>query len=271
MGSKKSDANKPDDENTRTSLSVRRMKARAQSKSAEELEQDDKFEPTLLSGKRAKAPSGVAAEVSRGVFHERANVPRGKASAADILAGLKVRLREAAAWKDANEAWVKRLSKEWLPLLRQAVEQGAGDGIDAWLNTVLDLHGSAGIDVLLIELSVNFERMRLAENRAAVVEEAGYVVDAVQRALMAPRKASFKVLERELEGKLDVDDLLKIVLGSTADLKARLAELEPTLAQLKAQFTRMGHAKPDGLYLNYTRLKAEARVAEGEVTRRQAM
>ena len=82
---------------------------------------------------------------------------------------------------------------------------------------------------------------------------------------------SFKVLERELEGKLDVDDLLKIVLASAADLKARLTELEPTLAQLKAQFSRMGHAKPDGLYLNYPRLQAEARVVEGEVTRRQVM
>ena len=113
MGSKKSDSKKPDDENTRTSLSVRRMKARAQSKSPEELEQDDKFEPTLLSGKKAKAPSGVAAEVSRGAFHERANVPRSRASSADILAGLKVWVRETAAWKEAHVWWIKRLIKDW--------------------------------------------------------------------------------------------------------------------------------------------------------------
>jgi|CXWL01.1.fsa_nt_gi hypothetical protein len=264
MGSKKSD-----DEATRTSLSVKRMKARAPGKSAEELAQDDNYEPTLLSGKRANPAAGAAAEVSRGRFREGAHQPRPMVAAPEILAGLKVRLGDAAAAKDTTEQLVKRLAKEWLPLLRQAVEQGAGDGIDGWLGTILKLSGASGLDVLLVEVQVTFERMRAAENRAAAIEEAGYAIDAVQRALVRPRKASFKVLERELEGKLDVDELLKVILASTADLERRLAELEPILGTLKGQFGQMGGAKPDGLYVNYTRLKAEQRVIEGEVGRRK--
>lgn len=261
---------KKDDEVTRTSLSVRRMKARAASKSPEELEQDDKFEPTVLSGKKRLPPRERVSASSKSAPKEATPAPRPKVAPPEILAGLQVRLLDATSAKESQAGLVKRLAKEWLPLLRHAVEQGGGDGIDSWLNVVLKLPAvSNGIDVLLIELGVTFERMRGAEDVASAVAEAGYAIDAVQRALKSPRRLSLKGLQRELDGKLDVEDVLKVVLAGVPELEQRLAELAPILTKQKEQFSQMGRSKADGLYLNYARLKAERRLIEGELERRK--
>jgi hypothetical protein len=92
----------------------------------------------------------------------------------------------------------------------------------------------------------------------------------VKATLDAPsrRPCSFKVLERELEGKIDVDGLIHFLLSSADELTPRAKDIGQTLERLREEVKKMPGAKPDGMYSNFARLKAEARLIDGELKRR---
>ena len=75
-------------------------------------------------------------------------------------------------------------------------------------------------------------------------------------------------MERELEGKVEIHELLKILFSDDEELIARLEEIGHTMETIRGQLKSMPGAKPDGMYSNFTRLKAEARVLSAELSRR---
>jgi hypothetical protein len=98
------------------------------------------------------------------------------------------------------------------------------------------------------------------------------VIATVQRVLgfEKPRKLSFKALERELEGKLEVDELLLIAVSDDSELTRRLKEIGGTMESLRDQLKKRPGKQPDGMFSNFVRLKAEVRVLDAELRRRGA-
>ena len=93
-------------------------------------------------------------------------------------------------------------------------------------------------------------------------------LEAVDRATQQPKRVSFKQMERELEGKVEIHELLAILFSDDEELISRLKEIGATMESIRGQLKSMPGAKPDGLYSNFTRLKAEARVLSAELARR---
>jgi hypothetical protein len=220
-----------------------------------------------------KALTGQAApEVSQGAWRERVFTPRAVMSKEEIVSSLEASLRVVLA--SANHARVafEELRRGWLPTLRQALEQGGGDGLDAWLSLLLKPPGRTGLDPLVPTLVGDFARLRAAKDLAAFEEEALKVVETVRRVLAfdKPRKLSFKVLERELEGKLEVDELFLVAVSDDGELSRRLKEIGATMESLRDQLKKRPGKQPDGMYSNFVRLKAEVRVLDAELKRRGA-
>lgn len=213
----------------------------------------------------------AAREVSQGAWRERVFAPRGVMSREELLEGLTAGLRATEGRTAPMAELYGFLRQGWLPFLRQAVEQAGGDGLDTWLKFILRPPAPRGVDALVVELAAGFERLRQAQIPADFFREGWNVIDAVRRALEAerPRRLSFKVLERELEGKLEVHELLLVLFMGESELRLRAGELGSTLESIKEQLKTTPGAKPDGLYSNYGRLKAELRVLEAETRRRQ--
>jgi hypothetical protein len=72
-------------------------------------------------------------------------------------------------------------------------------------------------------------------------------------------------MERELEGKIEVDDLLLIAFSSEDELTRRISEIGNTMGQLRDQIKSMPGKQPDGMYSNFVRLKAELRLVDAEL------
>jgi hypothetical protein len=213
----------------------------------------------------------AAAEVSQGAWRERAFAPRGVMSADEILNGLNAALTEARTKQAPKSLVLQWLRDEWLQFLRQAVEQAGGDCLNVWLSAALKPgEHKTGINLVLVELYVAFEKMRVSESLELMLDIANEAVAAVRSTLEAPSKrpVSFKVLERELEGKIDVDGLLLFLLSSEDELTNRAREIGQTLERIREEVKKMPGVKPDGMYSNFARLKAEARLIDGELKRR---
>ncbi len=227
-----------------------------------------------FTGKRtdvkATGDKQTAAEVSQGAWRERAFAPRGVMPADEILAGMAQKIAEGRSKQAPKSLVLNWLRDEWLQLLRQAVEQAGGDCLDAWLSAVLSPPGRPGINLILVELYVCFDKMRAATEIEPMLLIAQDAVAAVKGALDAPsrRKCSFKVLERDLDGKIDVDGLILFLLSSSDELAARAKEIGATLERIRDEVKKMPGAKPGGMYSNFARLKAEVRVIDGELKRR---
>lgn len=220
------------------------------------------------TGTHKNLTAEAAPEVSQGAWRERAFIPRATMSRDEMLKAL-ANLLEVSKGRVGSAAPVfEALRTEWLPVLRQAMEQAGGDGIDAWLLTVLKPPGRTPTAPLLTELIDAFARMRQATAVDALLSHARSVVEAVDRATKQPRRVSFKQMERELEGKVEIHELLAILFSDDEELVGRLTEIGKTMESIRAQLKSMPGAKPDGLYSNFTRLKAEARVLSAELTRR---
>jgi hypothetical protein len=230
----------------------------------------------LYSGSRTDvkplAPGkAAAAEVSQGAWRERAFAPRGVMSGEEILKGLTDVLASVRTKQGPKSLMLAKVRDEWLQFLRQAVEQAGGDSIDTWLTAALKPGtGKPSTNLMLVELYVAFDQMRRAETVDAMLDVASDAIKAVKNTLDAPSKrpCSFKVLERELEGKIDVDGLILFLLSSEDELTQRAKEIGQTLDRLREEVKKMPGAKPDGMYSNFARLKAEARVIDGELKRR---
>lgn len=230
----------------------------------------------LYSGSRTDvkplAPGKAAAvEVSQGAWRERAFAPRGMMSADEIIKGLTDTLAQVRTKQGPKSLMLAKVRDEWLQYLRQAVEQAGGDCLDAWLTAALKPGtGKAGINLVLVELYVAFEKMRATSDVETMLDLAEESIKAVKATLDAPsrRPCSFKVLERELEGKIDVDGLILFLLSSEDELAQRAKEIGQTLDRLREEVRKMPGVKPDGMYSNFARLKAEARLIDGELKRR---
>jgi hypothetical protein len=228
---------------------------------------------------RAATPSGrgpvtaeAAPEVSQGLWRERVFTPRGTMTREEIVQALEASLRNAVGRASSPLAAFEMVRQAWLPTLRQALEQAGGDGIDAWLLALLKPPGRAAADPLfraLVELMVGVR----ASTTLADLDAAGrQVIELVRGALSVdrPRRLSFKQMERELEGKLEVHELLLVRLCSPEELEHRLRELGNTMDQLRDQLKLRPGQQPDGMFANFVRLKAERRVLEAERAQRLA-
>lgn len=250
------------------------------SKSGDEAGKGDKYvKPTAdkratgedvggTTGAQKEITAAAAPEVSQGAWRERVFAPRATMSRQQMLTALGALLDKTKGQAGLPAPVFDQLRSEWLPVLRQAMEQAGGDGIDAWLLTVLKPPGRAATAPLLAELIEAFGRMRQATAVDALLGHARAVVEAVDRATQKPKRVSFKQMERELEGKVEVHELLLILFCAESELESRLREIGGTMETIRAQLKSMPGTKPDGMYSNFARLKAEARVLSAELSRR---
>ena len=236
---------------------------------------DARSEDSFVGGKSKvslndlKKAAEAAPEVSQGAWRERVFTPRAVMSREEVKGGLQSALRVALASVNQPRVAMEKLRPAWLPLMRQALEQAGGDGIDVWLLSLFSPPGRNPKQPLFVELSEALLRMRDALDLSGFEENALKTVELVDAALAnAPVKLSFKQTERHLEGKLEVDELLGVRAGSEDDLNRRLTEIGNTMGQLRDQIRKMPGKQPDGMYANFVRLKAELRVLDAELKRR---
>jgi hypothetical protein len=212
----------------------------------------------------------TAPEVSQGRWRDRVVAPRMVMTKDEMLGSLESTLRVVLG--DANHVRVAydQLRRGWLPTIRQALEQAGGDGLDAWLTVTLRGPGRSAMDPLFDSLVADLLRLRAAKDLASFEEEAHKAIGTVQRVLSfeAPRKLSFKVLEKELEGKLEVDELFLIAVSDEGELTRRLKEIGGTMENLREQIRKTPGKQPTGIFSNFVRLKAEVRVLDAELKRR---
>ena len=235
----------------------------------DKLNESDTYAGMRTDTKRIDARE-AAVEANQGAWRERAFTPRGVMPPEEIAAGMNGALKLAMLKQAPNTLLLNWLRENWLEYLRQAIEQAGGDSIDVWLTSVLKPPGRPGINLMLVEMYVNFARMRLAADRDSFFALARLVAENVKKGLDEPsrRRVSLKVLEKELEGKIDVDGLLLLLLSSDQELESKARDIGTTLERIRAELKTMPGAKPDGMYSNFARLKAEARVIDGELKRR---
>ncbi|MEW5741435.1 MAG: hypothetical protein AB1938_21115 [Myxococcota bacterium] len=228
--------------------------------------------PASTSGTQKAITAEAAPEVSQGKWRERVFTPRGVMSKDEILHALETGLRQAVGSANHQRVAFEEVRKSWLPALRQALEQAGGDGIDAWLLTLLKPPGRNPMDPLFGEITAAVGRMRAARDLASLEEEGIKTLEVVRKVLdfERPRKLSFKQMERELEGKLEVDELLLVRLSSDEELTRRLREIGSTMEQLRDQLKSRPGKQPDGMFSNFVRLKAELKVLDAELKRRAA-
>jgi hypothetical protein len=222
------------------------------------------------TGQQKAVTAAAAPEVSQGRWRERVFTPRGTMSKEEIILALETALRQAVGQANHQRVAFGEVRKAWLPALRQALEQAGGDGIDAWLLTILKPPGRAAMDPLFGELADALGRMRAARDLAGLEEAGIKTIELVRKVLsfLQPRKLSFKQMERELEGRLEVDELLLIRVSSDDELTRRLREIGSTMEQLRDQLKSRPGQQPDGMFSNFVRLKAELRVLDAELKRR---
>jgi hypothetical protein len=224
---------------------------------------------TKVSLSDIKKAAEAAPEVSQGAWRERVFTPRAIMSRDEVKAGLQGSLRTCLASANHPRVAFDQVRDAWLPLLRQALEQAGGDGLDTWLLHLFSPPGRPPKQAFFTELSEHLGRMRVAKDLAVFEEEALKTVAAIDAALgNAPVKLSFKQMEKQLEGKLEVDELLKLRAGADDELTRRLTEIDGTMSQLRDQIRKMPGKQPDGMYANFVRLKAELRVLDAELKRR---
>ncbi len=228
------------------------------------------IDPTLKSKLQKAAP-----EVSQGNWRERAGTPRATLSTEEISSGLRSALRLALVSSPAPMAAPDEVRREvkqnWLPFVRQAVEQVGGDGVDAVVWGLLGKKSAPAARVpFLAELTRGYLAMNAAETVDAFMGEAGKLQSAIERALTAEKRPplSLKALDKDLEGRLELDEVLNLLFSTSDELAARLSEVKSSLENLRLELrTHMG-MQPNALLWNFSRLKAERVMIEGEQRRR---
>jgi hypothetical protein len=222
------------------------------------------------SGPQKLVTGQTAPEVSQGKWRDRVFTPRAVMSNDEILKGLEASLRVVLG--DANHVRVAfgALRRAWVPTLRQALEQAGGDAFDAWIVSLLKPPGRPGMDPLFPTLVADFVRLRAAKELAAFEEEAHKAIATVQRVLSfeKPRKLSFKVLEKDLEGRLEVDELFQMAVSDEGELTRRLKEIGSTMESLRDQIRQLPGKQPSGMFNNFVRLKLELKLLAAELRRR---
>ncbi|MEN9800673.1 MAG: hypothetical protein RL653_4370, partial [Pseudomonadota bacterium] len=81
-------------------------------------------------------------------------------------------------------------------------------------------------------------------------------------------KLSLKVMEKELEGRVDVAALLQLLFATDAELAAQGDHVDKAIDRLRQEL-RQAVAQPAGMMWNFSRLKTERRVITAELKRRE--
>jgi hypothetical protein len=225
-----------------------------------------------VSGPQKAVTAEAAPEVSQGKWRERVFTPRGTMTKDEIVQSLETGLQQALGSANHQRVAFEAVRKVWLAPLRQALEQAGGDGMDAWLLVILKPPGRNAMDPLFNDLTVAVGHMRVSRDLAGLEESGIKTIEVVRRVLEfdKPRRLSFKQMERELEGKLEVDELLLVRLSSEDEITRRLREIGSTMEQLRDQLKSRPGKQPDGMFSNFVRLKAELKVLDAELKRRSA-
>lgn len=213
----------------------------------------------------------TAPEVSQGPWRERAFVPRSTMASEEIKSGIANALKVAAMHPGAKVDKARSALKlELMPLMRQAVEQAGGDGIDAWLSQIIQPPGKKAKDPLISELAARMERLNKAPDVRQLLLAAQELFKSLSARISQPNapKLSLKVLEQELEGKIEVDAILQILFSTDEELTSRVQYVDASLDQLRQQLRGMGGMQPESLMWNFSRMKVEKRVVEAELKRR---
>ncbi|HEX5745901.1 MAG TPA: hypothetical protein VFZ09_06635 [Archangium sp.] len=214
--------------------------------------------------------TGVAPEVRQSRWHDRSAAPRGVLPAGAVLKGLDEALQKAGQARAPLPSVREQLKADWLPLLRQVVEQAGGDGMDAYVTQLLSPPGRQAMTPLVDALAAGMERLEAAPDEETLRARAQELRALVARTLEdpVPRPISLELQERELDGRVDVDTMLSIRFASNAELATRRGRAEKTLEDLRQQMRAMQGVQPDGLFSNFARVKVEKRVMDAEARRR---
>jgi hypothetical protein len=228
------------------------------------------FDTLRTTSPGSPAFTGVAPEVRQSRWHDRSAAPRGVLPAEAVLKGLDEALQKAARDKVPVGSVREQLKADWLPLLRQVVEQAGGDGMDAYVTQLLSPPGRQAVTPLVDALAAGMERLEAAADADTLRAVAQELRTVVAGALgdPAPRPVSLELQERELDGRIDVDTMLSIRFASNAELATRRARAEKTLEDLRQQMRALQGVQPDGLFSNFARVKVEKRVMDAEARRR---
>ncbi len=205
--------------------------------------------------------AAAAPEASLGRFRERAYVARAVMSRDEIRAALTDGLRDAKGSFDA-------LKTAWWPALRQAIEQAGGDGLDVWLYTLMTPPGRSQRQALFNNLAEAWIRVATS---AAFDTDAQAIITLVDAELGAAKVVplSFKQLERDLEGKLEVDEVFSVRSATGSELSRRFKEIGASLDKLRDEMRTGPGKQGGGLFSNFARLKYEVKLLELELKRRE--
>jgi hypothetical protein len=228
-----------------------------------------------LDPKTRERMKQAAPEVSQGSYREVAFRPRGTLSREDVVNGFREGVKMAGTTlRDPVPQTCNALKAAWLPFLRQTVEQAGGDGLDGVLGALMKTTPrKPSQDPLVPNLLAAYDRLNRAPTPEALMAEAEKIITLVSEALGKPdrRKLSLKVLEKELEGRMAVDEILGILVCSDQELADRLGQVRGTIDRLREEIRGAPPgAQPSGLLWNFTRFKAERIVIEAEQRRRAA-
>ncbi len=228
------------------------------------------LDPTREGTGRFKNPYPMAPEPAQGKWRERNFNPRGVIPKEQLIAAMEEALQIAAMQRGPLEKVRTALRAELLPQLRQVVEQAGGDGIDAWLSRLLTPPGRVAKDLLLGQLCAHMRRFGDAPVREVLLAEAKAVCAVSKKAVFAPapQRLSFRVIEKELEGRIEVDALLAIAFCSDGELPRRKEQVDRTLDSMRVQMRGLGGGAASGLMSNFGRLKVERRIVEAELALR---
>lgn len=213
----------------------------------------------------------TAPEVSQGPWRERAFTPRGVMTREQMTKTFEEALKVGAMRAQAMKMEKVRgaMKQEFLPVIRQAVEQSGGDGLDAWVSAITAPPGKKGKDPMLMDLGARMEKVNRANTSKEVLLAGQELAKATLRYMAIPDapRLSLKALERELEGRIEVDTILSILFTAEEELKMRAKSVDASLDQLRTQLRGMSGGN-DGLMWNFSRLKVEKRILEAELKRR---
>lgn len=223
---------------------------------------EDAYEGESVAPSSGGQKRDAAPEVSQGAWRDRVFTPRSVLSREEIQSGLIQGLKGSSGYS--------ALLQSWLPFLRQAIEQAGGDGVDCWLNALFTKSKKVARQSLFDDLAKGLQAIRSTSEsqwRAAAEQTVGMVDLAFQSNLA---KLSFRQMERQLEGKLEVDALLVIHAEEASLLARRSQELLTALEMLREQVRTQPGNRPDGMYASFVRLKVERAVCLAELRHRQS-
>lgn len=211
----------------------------------------------------------AAPEVSQGPWRERAYQARSVMDRQEINQTLLAALRTVLGNANHPRTAFDALKTAWFPALRQAVEQAGGDGIDVWIYGLFSPPVRVPKQPLFSDIAEALIRLRTARDLGMFEEEGLKIVDRIDTALSDPArvKISFKQMEKELEGKLEVDEVLAVRGSADDELSRRLHEIGGGMEKLRDEIRGSGK-QPSGIFANFVRLKYELKLLDLEMKRR---